>query len=435
MIRSILLYILIRVLLQCCSSFIQLSFDTELLDIHKDPYILTCGAFEACKPPFVVRDLSVQSLLCLISDYLRKRATHFTLARSRLCSWHPQTEATLENCVCGDCFQHNASVLSLIAAVNSTHPGQQKLNADKESIQRLKTDLQGLEMALDRINLAADIARAQLKLKKAEDAFDLLCHDTHCSSSSIVAFFRGSPRGCGRKNFLDLLLCNDARGDAGDPNKASPCVRGQCHHCGFDNIIKAPLGRCKALAKLTEFEYSEITRVPKYDSPPVAMKKAPLSTDVAFTEWQKLSRILQTDITFAGEQKKCIGAVIDATKYVHGASCIVAEASKKKRMRAKEASLLATFTHRCITLQQLVSKCGHAMSRTDAQKRGREDLVGVELKPLYPEGILRRGAHLEVKKKGLKDSCSTWRRATTILRSTTKFGGGRRSRRNKWRQS
>jgi hypothetical protein len=66
----------------------------------------------------------------------------------------------------------------------------------------------------------------------------------------------------------------------------------------------------------------------------------------------------------------------------------------------KEALKLTSLSTQCKSLLELARKFGLAMPRTDEQKQARADLVGVVLKPLYPEGVQRRGAYLEERKKG-----------------------------------
>jgi hypothetical protein len=223
-----------------------------------------------------------------------------------------QSETRLENCVCGDCFQENASIQSLIAAVNLTHPAPGQLEKIAQEIARLQTDLETLERSKRQAgsNIYDDsIEKAITDLQTRQAASDKLCHDTHCSHTHIVQFARKHEKGCTRTKYMDFILCNSARGDDWDPRKSQKCVKGECNTCGFKNKVTVALAKCKALERLTEFPYSEFSRVPSYDKPPDAVKEAIKCSVAAQTAVTSLSGVSLTDATFTQAQEACIAAI------------------------------------------------------------------------------------------------------------------------------
>ncbi len=176
-------------------------------------------------------------------------------------------------------------------------------------------------------------------------------------------------------------------------------MKGKCSDCGFDNIIKRQLlDKCKALTPYTDFEYSEFSKIPRYEKPPDAVKRANTSSAAAHKAVRALAGCHSAG--FAKLQTACIKAIKKAETDAHLALCIVEGEQAKSVVALKEASQLATLHARCKALLDVARKCGQAMARTSDQKSNNEDLLSVELKPLYPEGAQKRGAYLETKKKG-----------------------------------
>lgn len=56
-----------------------------------------------------------------------------------------QDEAMTENCVCGECFQQNANIQTILEAVNATHPTDDMLANIKDNIKTMTDACEKLE--------------------------------------------------------------------------------------------------------------------------------------------------------------------------------------------------------------------------------------------------------------------------------------------------
>jgi hypothetical protein len=288
--------------------------------------------------------------------------------------------------------------------VNISHPTEtERENRSKDITRRTKelTNLRAMQLHQPAQSTLDTIKAKEDDLLRLDTSYKALCHDNHCCASMVVAFCQRHRKGCSRKDYMDLVLCGTARDPNGSPRSAEKCLKGQCDRCGFDNIIRKPLlETCSVLKNFTEFQYSEFSKMTRNDKPPDAVKKASTSSMAAHKALRTLLGIQASHASFPKYQKTCIIANRKAETSAHHALCIIEASQAKSVVAQKEASELATLHARSKALLHLARKCGQAMPRTAAQKRDGEDLLSVELKPLYPEGAQQRGVYLEKKSTG-----------------------------------
>jgi hypothetical protein len=149
-------------------------------------------------------------------------------------------------------------------------------------------------------------------------------------------------------------------------------VKGKCDQCGFDNIIKKPfLDKCTALKEYTGFEYSEFSKIARFEKPPDAVKRANLASVAAHKALRVLAATRLNDPGFKKLQTACVNAIKKAEISAHHALCLVEGEQAKSVVAQKEASRLATLHLRCKALLDVARKCGQAMPYNGPRSRSR----------------------------------------------------------------